>query len=83
MLIQFVDEYIERKLEEDEKCIICSFFELRVIHNRKEEELNEILYLLETRLTNMRYKLYHKGEYYNRTDKVKDNQFFVAVKEQI
>lgn len=83
MDIQFVDDYIERKLEENEKCIICSYFELRVKYNKSDAEIYEILNLLKIRLTNMRYKLYYKGEYYSQTEKVKENQLFVAVKEQI
>ena len=83
MYKQFVDDYIDRKLEENENCIICSFFELRVKYNKTEAEVYEILNLLKNRLTNMRYKLYYKGQYYSQTEKVKENQFFVAIKEQI
>lgn len=85
MYIQFVDDYIEKKVEEDENYIICSYFELRVKYDKSEAEVYEILRLLKNRLTNMRYNLYYKGDdysYYGKPAKVKGNQFFVAIKER-
>lgn len=86
MYIQFVDDYIEKKVEEDENYIICSYFELRVKYDKSEAEVYEILHLLRNKLTNMRYKIFNRGEdylYYGKPNKVKENQFFVAIKERI
>ena len=86
MYIQFVDDYIEKKVEEDENYIICSYFELRVKYDKSEAEVYEILHLLRNKLTNMRYKIFNRGEdylYYVKPNKVKENQFFVAIKERI
>lgn len=86
MYVQFVDDYIEKKLEEDEKYIICSFFELRVKYDKPEDEINEILPILKNKLRNMRYKILNIGDdytYYGTPERVKENQYFVAIKEQI
>lgn len=85
MYIQFVDDYIEKKLEEDEEYIICSYFELRVKYDKSEVEINEILPLLKNKLSNMRYKILNRGDdysYYGTPARVKENQFFVAMKER-
>ena len=86
MDIQFVDDYIDEKIEEDEKYIICWYYELRVKKNKSDDFINEHLHIIKNKLQNMRYRILGVGEaylYYGETRKVKENQLFVAIKEQI
>jgi len=84
MDLNFVDYYINKKLEEDEKYIICSFYELRVKYDLTEEFINEHLPIIKNKLRNMKYNLFFRGDlylYHGTTKKVKENQHFVAIKE--
>ena len=47
MDLQFVDNYINKKLEENENYIRYTFYELRIKNNLSEEEVDKFLALNE------------------------------------
>ena len=84
MTLEFVDKYINSKLEEDEDYIRYTYYELRVKYNLTEEEIDRLLELSKIRLENMNYKVYFTGAkfvYDNANRVVEDNEYMIAIKE--
>ena len=84
MTTQYVEEYLNYKISQNENEIIYTFYELRVKNNLSEEEIDEFLRLNKIRLENLGYKVYFTGakfvfENANRT--VQSNQYMIAIKE--
>lgn len=84
MTTQYVEEYLNYKISQNENEIIYTFYELRVKNNLSEEEIDEFLRLNKIRLENLGYKVYFTGakfvfENANRT--VQANQYMIAIKE--
>ena len=83
MTKQFVTDYIENKLEQNENFIRYTFYELRVKNNLSEEETFEFLKLNKNYFENKGYRVYFTGEKFvhenaNRT--VQDNELMIAIK---
>ena len=84
MSIQFVEDYIQDKINKNENEIIYTFYELRVKNNLSEKEVDEFLKLNKIRLENLGYKVFFTGAkfvYQNANRTVQPNQFMVAIKE--
>ena len=84
MSIQFVEDYIQDKINKNENEIIYTFYELRVKNNLSEEEVDEFLRLNKIRVENLGYKVFFTGAkfvYQNANRTVQPNQFMVAIKE--
>ena len=84
MTLGFVDKYINSKLEENEKYIRYTYYELRVKYNLTEEEIDKLLELSKIRLENMSYQVYCTGAkfvYNNANRVVEDNEYMIAIKE--
>lgn len=83
MDLQQIDAYIENKITEDEKCVIFTFYELRIKLNLSNEESNTFIKLATIKLENNNYKVYRSGQEYNYNGKkkVEENQLFIAIKE--
>ena len=79
--LQQIDMYLENKLKQDKKCIIFTFYELRVKLDLTSEETYNFLHLVSTKLENNNYKIYRTGQeyFYQEKKKVEDNQLMVAV----
>ena len=79
--LQQIDMYLENKLKQDKKCIIFTFYELRVKLDLTSEETYNFLHLVSTKLENNNYKIYRTGQeyFYQGKKKVEDNQLMVAV----
>ena len=80
---EFVMNYIDKKLEEDEHCVIYTFYELRIKYNLSEEEIDRFLQLIRTKLENINYKVYFtnaKYEYNGEKYTVKENELMIAIK---
>ena len=39
MTTQFVSDYLEEKMDQNEEYIVCTFFDLRVKHNVQEKDV--------------------------------------------
>ena len=83
MTLGFIDDYINKKLDENEEILIFTFYELRVKSNLSEYDVNRFLELAKIRLENLYYKTYFTGAefiYKNITRIVNDNELMVAIK---
>ena len=83
MTIQFVTEYLDNKIEENENYIECSVYDLRVKQNLSEQDVDIFLQYAKTRLENSDYQVYFTGAKYSYKGKqriVKSNNYMVAIK---
>lgn len=85
MTTQYVEEYLNYKMSQNENEIIYTFYELRVKNNLSEDEIDEFLRLNKIRLENLGYKVYFTGAkfiFQNANRTVQANEYMIAVKEQ-
>ena len=85
MTVDFVNRYLERKIEENEECIICSYFDLRGRNDVADNEMGLFRYYATNKLTNMGYKVFYQGQQYMYKGAayiVKENIELVAIKEK-
>ena len=83
MTLGFIDDYINKKLDENEEILIFTFYELRVKSNLSEYDVNRFLELAKVRLENIGYRIYFTGTefvYKKATRIVNDNELMVAIK---
>ena len=59
--MEFIDSYLDEKIEEDEEYIVCTFYDLRVKHNVLEDDVDKFLELAKIKLENMNYQVYFTG----------------------
>lgn len=84
MTTQYVEEYLNYKLNQNKSEMVYTFYELRIKNNLSEEKIDEFLRLNKIRLENLGYKVYFTGAKFvfqnvNRT--VQPNEYMIAVKE--
>ncbi len=85
MTTEFVTNYLDKKIYENEDFIVCKFYDLRVKQNLTEESVQQFLSLAKIRLENMNYLVYFTGakyKYKGESKRVKDNEYMVAIKER-
>lgn len=58
MTIQFISDYLDRKIDENEEYITISFYELRIKNGLSEKEVDKFLELARVRLLNMNYQVF-------------------------
>lgn len=83
MTIPFLTNYLDSKINENEEYIVCTFYELRVKNNISVKDIDVFLKLAKTRLENIGYNVYLKGDMYsynNQVKEVQDNEYLVAIK---
>ncbi len=83
MTLEFITDYINSKINENQDILIFTFYELRLKNNLSESETKRFLELAQIRLENLGYKTYKAGEKFVYVDivcKVKENELMVAVK---
>jgi len=81
--LQDISEFIDSKIEENDKIVKFTYYELRVKRNKSELETKNIIHLIKIRLENLNYITYKTGEYYKFDGKmnfVENNELLVAVK---
>lgn len=86
MTLKFITDYIDKKIKENERKVILSFFEVRIKLNLSEEQTDEFLKLCRIRLENLGYQVYFTGAKYtyeNENKVVQDNELLVAIKQQV
>ena len=84
MTLKFITDYIDKKIKENERKVILSFFQLRIKLNLSEEQTDEFLKLCRIRLENLGYQVYFTGAKYNYENEnkvVQDNELLVAIKQ--
>ena len=86
MTLKFITDYIDKKIKENERKVMLSFFEVRIKLNLSEEQTDEFLKLCRIRLENLGYQVYFTGAKYNYENEnkiVQDNELLVAIKQQV
>lgn len=86
MTKQFVTDYIDKKLKENEDYIRYTYYELKVTHNLKEDEIQTFLEINKNYFENNGYKVFFTGarfEYDNCKKIVESNELMIAIKEKI
>ena len=81
---EFVIEYINKKIEENEKIIRYTFYELRVKNNLSEVDVNNFLRINRDYFENKGYKVNFTGAkftYENANRTVQPNELMIAIKE--
>lgn len=81
--IEAVDNELNKKLKENNKLIIYTYYELRVKNDLSKIEANTFLELTKTKLENIGYRVYKTGETYiyeGHAIIVKDNELLLAIK---
>ncbi len=84
MNLEFIDNYIDKKLEENDEYIVFTFYELRVKSDLSKEDTFLFLHLVTQKLLNLGYSIYITKEKYTYKGEEKivtDNQLLVAIKE--
>ena len=86
MTKQFITDYINNKIAENENFIRFTFYELRIKHNLSEEDTEEFLKLCMTYLENKDYEVYIGNSRYiynNAKQNVQPNELLIAFKNNI
>lgn len=84
MNLKFVDDYINKKLLENENYIRYTFYELRVKNNLSEDEVDKFLELNKNYLEKKGFKVFFTGArffYQNAGRIVQPNELMIAIKE--
>ena len=83
MTLDFITDYINKKLSANQDILTFTFYELRVKNNLSETETQRFLELAQIRLKNLGYGIYITGEHFVYADIaniVKENELMVAVR---
>lgn len=84
MTLEYITEYIDKKIYKNENFITVTFYELRVKEDLSKEDTFIFLQMSKQRLTNLGYKIYETGQRFELDGKeklVRSNVFYVAVKQ--
>ena len=85
MTMQFVTDYINKKINENPNYIRYTFYELRVKNNLSEEDVDEFLRINRDYFENNGYKVYFTNArftYENADRMVQPNELMIAIKEK-
>ena len=83
MTLEFITDYLDRKIYENENYIVCTVYDLRVKNNVKEKEVDEFLKYSKIRLENLNYQVYFTGakfKYKGENKQVQENEYMIAIK---
>lgn len=84
MNLEYITNYIDKKIYKNDKIITVTFYELRIKEDLSKEDTAIFLKMSKQRLVNLGYKIYNTGERFNFEGKeklVRSNVLYVAVKE--
>ena len=85
MKLEYITEYINKKIYKNENLITVTFYELRVKEDLSKEDTYIFLQMSKQRLINLGYTIYETGQKYTYAGKektVRSNVFYVAIKEE-
>lgn len=84
MTLEYITEYIDKKIYKNDKFITVTFYELRIKEDLSKEDTFIFLQMSKQRLVNLGYKIYETGQRYTFEGKekvVRSNVLFIAIKE--
>lgn len=83
MTMEYVSNYIDKKINENPQFIRFTFYELRVKENLSESDMLHLIALAAQRLSNNKYLVYRTGQTYTvggQIKVVKSNELLIAIK---
>ena len=83
--LEYITNYIDKKIRENENIIVITFHELKVQENLSEQQIEYFLDKSKIRLTNLDYKIYEEGDTYTlegETHLIENNIYYVAMKNE-
>ena len=83
MTLEFVTEYLDKKISENPNFIRCTYYDFLVKNKRMNAEKYDFLNFARIRLNNMNYKVDTEGqkyEYNGKTKEVQINELLIAIK---
>ena len=77
-----IDNYINKKIDGNDKYIIFRYYEIRIKLNLSSNETFNLLHIAREKLEKLNYRIYTTGQeyFYEGTRKVQDNELMVAIK---
>ena len=84
MTLEYITEYIDKKIYKNDKFITVTFYELRIKEDLSKEDTFLFLQMSKQRLTNLGYTIYETGQRFMLDGKVRvvrSNVLYVAIKE--
>ncbi len=84
MTLEYITDYIDKKIYKNDKFITVTFYELRIKEDLSKEDTFIFLQMSKQRLVNLGYKIYETGQRYEFDGKekiVRSNVLFVAIKD--
>ncbi|MBR3162801.1 MAG: hypothetical protein IKF17_01705 [Clostridia bacterium] len=84
MTLEYITDYIDKKIYKNDKFITVTFYELRIKEDLSKEDTFIFLKMSKQRLVNLGYKIYETGQryFYDGKEKVvRSNVLFIAIKE--
>ena len=84
MTLEYITEYIDKKIYKNDRIITVTFYELRIKEDLSKEDTFIFLKMSKQRLVNLGYRIYETGQRYTFDGKekvVRSNVLFIAVKE--
>ncbi len=83
MTLEYITDYIDKKIYKNENMVTVTFYELRVREDLNKEDTFIFLQMSKQRLVNLGYKIYETGQKYifdGKEKTVRSNVFYVAIK---
>ena len=83
MTLEYITDYIDKKIYKNDKIITVTFYELRIKEDLSKEDTFIFLQMSKQRLVNLGYKIYETGQRYTFEGKekvVRSNVLFIAIK---
>lgn len=85
MVPEDIDNYLNKKLNEGNDEIRCTYYELRIINGWSKEYIKEVFFpIAKIRFENDGYRVFFEGEsfvYKEANRRVQDNEYMIAVKD--
>lgn len=84
MSIEFITEYLDKLINENESYLVCTVYDLRVRNKVMENEVDDFLKYAKIRLENLGYQVYFTGARFKIGDEVrivKTTEYMIAIKE--
>jgi len=83
MTLNYITEFIDKKINRNSDYITVTFYELRIKENLSLDETDTFVHYSALRLKNLGYTIYYTGENYiqdGKTKTVRSNVLYVALK---
>ena len=83
MTLNEFTNFLDKKIQENERCIRITFYELRIKYNLSEKETEDFIKLAKNRLTNLGYEVFTNEKNQNSKNDItlEYNELVIAIKE--